>query len=70
MTPKKKSPRLGEEKSGKGNILEARLSGAGQETDSLLKFTLPHFALDHLCVKMTLEVLGVFFMHIEEMFKK
>ena len=55
----------------KGNILEAKLPGAGQATDLLLKFTMPLFALDHLCVKMTLEIFFKYFFHVyKEILKK
>lgn len=55
----------------KGNVLEAKLPSAGQATDLLLKFTMPLFALDHLCVKMTLEnIFQIFFMYIKKILKK
>lgn len=52
--PTRTNSSAGEERARQGNVLEARLSGAGQATDSCLTFTLSLFALGHLRVKMTL----------------
>lgn len=56
--------------SGEGNILEAKLSSAGQAIGLILQFTLPFFALDHLCVKMIVENICFFNVYKNNILKK